>query len=109
MHEECKSKAQQQLVDMKRKQEEQQAFEKRKIEEEHRLIEKQKEDEIQREKIRSEAYQELEQLQIKKLTLKRELSNLKGLFTKKRRIGIEAVLEEIEKEEQRLKNILQGV
>lgn len=109
MHEECKSKAQQQLVDMKRKQEEQQAFEKRKIEEEHRLIEKQKEDEIQREKIRSEAYQELEQLQIKKLTLKRELSNLKGLFTKRRRIGIEAVLEEIEKEEQRLKNILQDV
>lgn len=108
MHEECKTRVQQQLADMKRKQEEQQAIEKRRIEEEHRLIEKQKEEERQREKIRNEAYQDLENLQIKKSTLQRELSNLKGLFTKKRRIEIETFLGEIEKEEQRLKSILQG-
>lgn len=76
MREKCKTRAQQQVVEMKRKREEQEVLEKRR-----------------------------DELRAKKANLQGELNNLKGLFTQKRRREIEALLGEIEKEEQRLINI----
>jgi len=126
LREECKARAQLELSEMKRIKEEQQLLEKQRIEEEHRLIEKQKEearqkieeerrliekqkDEAeQRERIRREVNQELEKLRIKKVTLQKEQRGLKGLFTKKRRLEIDALLVEIEREEQRLIDISKG-
>lgn len=124
MRDECKTRTQQQVVEMKRKREEQealerkrleeerqlkerqQAIERQRIEEEQRLIERKKEEEKRRETNRNEAIRRLEELRVKKENLQSELNNLRGLFTKKRRTEIETLLGEIEKEEQRLIGVL---
>lgn len=108
LRKECKARVQLEFSEMKRIKEEQELLEKQRIEEERRLIEKQKEEAEQRERIRREANQELEKLRIKKATLQKEQSGLKGLFTKKRRLEMDALLVEIEREEQRLIDILKG-
>lgn len=113
MREECKTRAQQQVAEMKRKREEEEALEKQRLEEELQLKERQQtierrrnEEEKKRESNRNEAIQRLEELRVKKANLQSELNNLRGLFTKKRRTEIEALLGEIENEEQRLIGII---
>ncbi len=101
--EECKSRTQQQADELSRKREEQEALEKQRIAEERQLQEKQKEEERKKEKSRREAELRLKELQLMRAELQNELDNLRGLFTKKRRTEIEALLEEIEKEEQHLR------